>query len=124
VVGGATTESGIEYGAPGTHAFIWKDGEMIDLGTFDGGDFSTANGINKHGEVVGFSGDPNAENPDNSMTASLWDKDGQIINLNELISDGSGWFLVTAMSINDNGQITGLGVYEGKYRGFLLDPKK
>jgi probable HAF family extracellular repeat protein len=124
VVGGATTEPGLEYGAPDTHAFIWKDGQMIDLGTLDGGDFSTANGVNKNGEVVGFSGDPNAENPNNSMTACLWDEDGQIINLNDVVSDSTGWCLVTALGINDNGQITGLGIYEGQYRGFLLDPKK
>lgn len=124
IAGGATTAPGIEYGAPGTHAFLWKDGEMFDLGAFDGADYSSANGINADGEVVGFAGNPKTDNPDNSMTAAYWDKDGKLYNLNDAISDKSGWFLVTALAINDDGFITGLGVYDGKYHGFILQPKR
>jgi probable HAF family extracellular repeat protein len=124
VAGGATTDPTVEYGGPGTHAFLWKEGEIYDLGAFDGADFSVANGINKDGEVVGFAGNPNAENPDDSMTAALWDKKGNLVNLNDAISPDDGWYLITAMSINDKGLITGLGVSNGQYRGFLLQPKK
>lgn len=124
VVGGATTAPDMEYGGPGTHAFLWKEGEMFDLGAFDGADFSFANGINKNKAVVGFAGNPNADDPDNSMTATLWDKDGNIHNLNEAIPGDSGWYLVTATSINDDGWISGLGVSNGQFRGFLLQPKK
>ena len=124
VVGGATTAAGIEYGAPGTHAFVWKDQQLVDLGAFDGADFSTANAINGNGEVVGFAGNPKVDNPDNSMTAAYWDENGKLYNLNDAISDDSGWFLVTALSINDDGYITGLGVFDGQYHGFILQPKK
>jgi probable HAF family extracellular repeat protein len=124
VVGGSTTDPGAEYGGSGTHAFLWKDGKLLDLGAFDGADFSSANGINKNGEVVGFAGNPYADDPNASMTATLWEKDGKLVNLNEAIPLESGWFLVTALSINDKGQITGLGIYDGQYRGFLLEPVK
>jgi probable HAF family extracellular repeat protein len=124
VVGGATTENGIEYGGPGTHAFLWKDGTMIDLGAFDGADFSSANAVNANGEVVGFAGNPKLDNPDNAMTAAYWDASGKLYNLNDAIPDDNGWFLVTAISINDDGLITGLGVYDGHYHGFILQPKK
>lgn len=123
VAGGATTENGIEYGGTGTHAFIWKDGEMIDLGAFDGADYSMANDLNDKGEVVGFAGNPNAATPDASMAAALWDTKGQLINLNDMIPADSGWFLSTAVSINNKGEITGLGISNGVYRGFVLKPK-
>ncbi len=124
VVGGATTEPGAEFGGTGTHAFIWKDSKLLDLGAFDGADFSSANGINKNGEIVGFAGNPYAEDPNSSMTATLWETDGTLVNLNEAIPLGSDWFLSTAISINDKGQIAGLGVSSGQYRGFLLSPVK
>jgi len=122
VVGGATTEKGLEFGGPGTHAFVWKNDTLLDLGAFDGADFSNANAINKDGQIVGFAGNPYASDPNNSMTATLWEEDGTMVNLNEAIDLVSGWFLVTAMGINDKGQITGLGITDGQYRGFLLEP--
>jgi probable HAF family extracellular repeat protein len=38
---------------PQFNAVVWKDGQIIDLGTF-GGTFSYANAINNHDQVVGF----------------------------------------------------------------------
>lgn len=39
-------------GFPETHAVLWKDGSIIDLGTF-GGNVSAANAVNNLGQVVG-----------------------------------------------------------------------
>lgn len=122
VVGGATTEARLEYGGPGTHAFLWKDSQVTDLGAFDGVDFSSANGINNNGEVVGFAGNPNAKNPDDTMTAAFWDQNLFLTDLNGTLPSNSGWYLVSALSISDSGQITGLGISQGQYRGFLLQP--
>ena len=40
-----------------THAFIWQDGTMTDLGTLPGGSFSGASSINDHGLIAGASAD-------------------------------------------------------------------
>ena len=89
----------------------------------NGGDYSNDNAINSRGGV-GFAGNPTPDDGSGSaMLATLRDRDGAVINLNNRISKERGWFLVTAIGINDNGQITGLGLFEGPYRGFLLDPK-
>jgi probable HAF family extracellular repeat protein len=39
----------------GTHAVIFDDGKVIDLGTLPGGNTSTAFSINDHGKIVGSS---------------------------------------------------------------------
>ena len=49
-----------------THACIWQDGQLLDLGTF-GGSASNARGINNRGEVVGY-----ATLPDGRRRAFLW----------------------------------------------------
>jgi probable HAF family extracellular repeat protein len=51
VVGQTTTEEG----DPGYRAFLWSDGEMSDLGTLPGDNYSDASGVNDLGEVVGSS---------------------------------------------------------------------
>jgi probable HAF family extracellular repeat protein len=122
VVGGATTEAGREYGGLGTHAFLWKDEILYDLGTPSGADVSIANDVNKKGEVVGFGGDPAPKNPDNARQALLWEADGYLVLLNDAIDGDSGWILLTAFAINDDGEIAGLGLKDGQYRGFLLKP--
>jgi probable HAF family extracellular repeat protein len=47
--------SGVAGEAEATHAFVYTDGVMIDLGTYPGYDTSDAVGINNHGEIVGNS---------------------------------------------------------------------
>ncbi|HEV8254721.1 MAG TPA: HAF repeat-containing protein, partial [Vicinamibacteria bacterium] len=49
------------------HAFLWRDGAMIDLGTL-GSSSSFALGINPRGEVVGYS----FINGNASAHATLW----------------------------------------------------
>jgi hypothetical protein len=42
-------------------------------------------------------------------------------DLNSLLPDDSGWALTSASGINDEGQIVGVGLHDGRWRGFLLD---
>jgi len=44
--------------------------------------------------------------------------------LNTSIPTGSGLILTTASAINDAGQISGTGLYNGRTRAFLLAPVK
>jgi probable HAF family extracellular repeat protein len=91
-------------------AFIWENGVMTDLGGVPPGNYSYANSINSSGEIVG--------NP-----AFIY-KDGEMKKLNDLIDPASGWNLVEATCINDNGWIVGNGIINGQLRAFLLIPNK
>jgi probable HAF family extracellular repeat protein len=101
-----------------THAFLWQNGSMIDLGAI--GDIanttSRALGINEAGVIVGESqvGD--------AMHAVVWEN-GQIVDLNTLLPAESEWeMLISAVSINNNGWITGTGLKEGQEHAFLIQP--
>src|SRR5262245_47117926 len=106
-------------GGPG-HAFWWQpDGHggyvARDLGTL-GGFGSGALDINNRDQIVGRS--RSSAGPSHAF---LFDATG-MHDLNGLIPNGSGWVLDTARSINDRGQIVGVGVHNGEFHGFLLTP--
>lgn len=52
VVGRATAPNGV--GGDRTHAFLYADGAMIDLGTLGGTEGSHALAVNESGSVVGW----------------------------------------------------------------------
>ena len=93
-------------------AFLWRDGQVTDLGTL-GGTFSQALGINDVGQVVGCSAIANSA----ARHAFLW-QNGTMTDLNSLIPTDSGWALECAAAINDAGQIVGSGRH-GFQRAFL-----
>jgi probable HAF family extracellular repeat protein len=45
-----------------------------------------------------------------------------MVDLNSLIDPQSGWVLASASGINDSGQITGTGIYQGQTHAFLITP--
>ena len=48
---------------------------------------------------------------------------GTMLNLNSLLPANSGWDLLQAYAINDSGQITGTGLYNGQLTAFVMtDP--
>ena len=100
------------------HAFLWtKEKGMQDLGTLPGDVNSTGSGINDAGDIVGLSFDQNFNG-----RAFLWHK-GRMTDLNTLIPANSPMFLFSGCSINDDGQITGLGVTAtGEFHAYLLTP--
>lgn len=97
------------------HAFLYRDGRLLDLGTL-GGAYSRAYAVNDTGQVVGAS-----MLSDGRSRAFLW-KDGRMVDLNRCIRSNSGWSLTEARSINNKGEIVGVGYYQEQRRGFLLSP--
>jgi uncharacterized membrane protein len=55
------------------------------------------------------------------LHAAIWQPSGTVTDLNTLLPPGSGWTLVNAFGINDNGDIVGIGDYNGVQSGFLLN---
>lgn len=89
------------------HAYLY-DGTMHDLG-FEG----SAEAINNQGQIVGNAFD---------FGAFIYDGANGLADLNSLIDPALGWDLAIAYDINEHGQITGLGVINGKARAFLMTP--
>jgi len=82
--------------APPTVTFLWKDGQMINVGTL-GGPTSRAASINDSDEIAG-----EADTADGNRHAFLW-QNGKVTDLGTLGGDQSA-----AIGINNHGQITGL----------------
>ena len=100
------------------HAFLWKNGKMIDLGVTPGQTCSTAIDINSRGQVIidtaicGVSEGPGA----------LWEN-GQLYDLNSLISPSSGLAVANVSFINDRGVIAAQGnLPSGAGHAILLVP--
>jgi len=107
-------------------AFLWN-GSWVDLGTLgDINSNSEALGLNDPGQIVGWS-----ETASGNTHAFLWESDHGMQDLNNLIPAGSGWELLRALGINNNGQIVGAGKRDTNGDGvldadhaFLLTPIK
>ena len=81
------------------HAFLYGNGQMTDLGTVGGGDFSVGSAVNRSGQVAGGSATNNGGN-----AAFLWNGK-KMIDLGQqapLNGSNSG-----ANGINDSGQVVG-----------------
>ena len=127
IVGGADIDY---YGGPDwiRHAFMivpdhgvymrdtngfWGNELLIDLGTL-GGKWAEATDINERNMIVGYS-----TTADGATNAFLW-QGGVMTNLNTMIPTNSGWILTHALSINENGDIAGVGIITGATHAFLL----
>ena len=72
--------------------------------------------VNDRRQVVGFSCGPSG------CRAFLW-QDNTLMDLNDLIPAGSGWYLQFAQSINAAGEIVGFGSIKGEVHAFLATPQ-
>ena len=68
--------------------------------------------INDAGEIVG-----------NGKTSPMIWVNGKATDLNTLLPANSGWDLLSANDINDDGQIVGIGRYKGTEEAYLLTPQ-
>jgi probable HAF family extracellular repeat protein len=83
-----------------SHAALFRNGKIVDLGTLKGGVYSRATGINASGQVVGFSG----AKPDDSSAnrAFIWSASTGMLDIGTL-----GGVYAQAFGINDSGFVTG-----------------
>ena len=114
-----TVDSGGIYYFSNAQPFLWENGSMRGLGTLAGND-GEALDINDAGVVVGWS------MVGEGSRAFIWDKNiaSGMVDLNELIPEGSGWVLAAATAINNEGQIVGYGFQNGgsNEQAYLLTP--
>jgi probable HAF family extracellular repeat protein len=106
---------GKSSGGTWDHAFLRRNGKMVDLGTL-GGERSSAEGINNQDEIVGSTNDKHQ-----TEKAFLWVK-GRMIDLNTLLVRSPGWLVTDAHAINDRGQIIADATINGQNRAVLLNP--
>jgi len=98
------------------HAVYWDGAGAHDINPA-GADTSLASRVNETGQIVGWYWSGGVS------LACLWDG-GTAFDLNTLIPAGSGWNLVEAWDINDQGWIVGYGTNpDGLSRAFLLVPE-
>lgn len=103
VIGRADTASGE------THAFLWRNGSITDLGTLPGGTYSEGNFVNERGEVAGGATLPNGD-----FHAVVW-RQGVITDLGTL----PGGNFSVAILMNSRGDIVGFGSSANGDRGIL-----
>lgn len=121
-------------GDTASDAFLWtKANGMQDLGTYPGDIGSAAISINDQGVIAGVS----VIDTKGDSRAVVWNNN-VVTDLNTLVQANPPLYLITACSINDRGEITGLGVTStgeihtyraipvedsaGQYRGYLAIP--
>ena len=97
-------------------AFLWRKGTMTDLGNL--GRTSIAWGINASGQIAGTS-----RVDSTTLHGFLWENGGPMVDVNSLISPGSGMVLTNEWFINDRGEIAGWGqLPNGDFHATLLVP--
>jgi probable HAF family extracellular repeat protein len=115
-----------------THAFIWTDAGLKDLGTLSGLTNSDAYNVAiVNGSEVRVVGTSYSNVTLSDARAFVWQDEnnngasdpGEMKDLNTLISDASWTVLQQARSINSSGQIVGFGLKtNGETHAFLLTP--
>jgi len=90
-------DRGDVVGQSGSHAVLWRNGSIVDLGTL-GGSYSAAVDINERGAVVDYS--QMAEGAGDH--AFIW-RTGRLIDLSPLPGFSNSY----ATSVNDRGDVVG-----------------
>jgi probable HAF family extracellular repeat protein len=110
-----------EQGDQVWHGFLWRNGVMTDLGTVGSDPCSYSFAINSKRQVLGFSV-PTCGIFENTR-ATLSDDGAPMVDLNTLVPPGSALYLTIPATINDRGEIAGVGVLaNGDQHAFQLIP--
>ncbi|QEF99255.1 FG-GAP repeat protein [Stieleria maiorica] len=109
------------------HGFVYHDGEMVDVGSLGYHPtyvHSELKDINATDQFVGsvtrfynFAAFGGA-----AVLGELVAGQTAMIDLNQLVDQGSGWTFLSAEGINDGRSIVGYGTFDGMSRAFLLTP--
>jgi probable HAF family extracellular repeat protein len=104
-------------GSPHAAAALWRDGQMISLGTLEGGADSNAIGVNDRGQIIGFASNliPDPLDPfglPTQLRTFLWEN-GVMRDIGTL----GGPDALPATGINNRGQVTG-----SSYVNFVPNP--
>ncbi len=111
--------AGTSTGSTGElHAVYYANGQIVDIGTL-GGRLSDARGVNNSGVVVGAYEPAGVQ----GLHGFVY-RDGQAIDLNDLIDPAEGFVVESARGINNSGQIVGTGHRVGDTTpySYLLTP--
>jgi len=104
VVGAATTAGGA------SHAFLYRTGELLDLGTLPGGTASYATAINDRGDIVGYGG-INAFGPEfREFTQGIVWRNGEMRSVGALYCPCSfnvRYGTSMAFAVSDDGWVVG-----------------
>lgn len=104
---GVMVGDGEDWATGATHAFMYSGGAMTDLGTLGGGDYSSAQGINAAGDIVGTALDAS------TIYHAFLYSGGVMHDIGTL--GGGAW----ANDVNDHGQVVGWGFNGTEQHGFL-----
>jgi len=83
-------------------AYLWHNGTMQMLGTLPGGTSSYASGINNRGEIVGTG---YISTTNRLQYHAFIYRDGNMFDINNLVSTNSGYVMANAFGINNSDQI-------------------
>jgi probable HAF family extracellular repeat protein len=101
IVGGAFLPGDNQY-----DAVLW-DGKMHDLGTLNGSNCTYAFSVNAKEQVVG--------NDCGGTFAFLWEDGGPMVDLSTLVTSNPGLSDLGVITINDAGEIAGIGIDASGY---------
>lgn len=100
IVGNAQTATGQ------SRAFLYSEGALRELPI--PGETSSANAINRHGQVVGVTSSLAAP----AQADAYLYQDGHVALLKDFIADSHCWSRLDARDINDHGDIVGIGIVD------------
>jgi uncharacterized membrane protein len=98
-------------------SFLWREGVLTPVG-----DWTTmAAALNDDRAVVGdtFDSEASLYGP---RFPFLWTPRGGLVDLTKRLVNGAGWEILSAVAINNAGQIAGNGLKDGRPRAFRLTP--